>query len=133
MGILMEVIVVKLDSAESQGMLAQGRAYGTTVRAAVAKVALGPPQIWVFGGLVTALVERGQTVGAKTHEELKTKKHRGAGTLGAGCSVHQRQVLRRRVAEVAPLHPPGLEGHHRAGACSDGRSSETRVSTSGRT
>lgn len=47
MGMLMEVVVVKLDSAERQGMLAQGKVYGTTVRTAVgeAKAAFGPPQI----------------------------------------------------------------------------------------
>ncbi len=50
---------------------AQGAAYQAQVKAKGKGHAFGPPQFWVFGGLIDALVRQGDMAGAQTATDLK--------------------------------------------------------------
>ncbi len=66
---ILEIFIIKTDSNEMKAMQEQGRLY-----AAMCKENKnhdrGPPHLFIFGGLLAALVERKETVGARTAEAL---------------------------------------------------------------
>ncbi len=70
-GALFDTFLGKSECPVVLSAQAQGAAYQAQVKAKGKGHALGPPQIWVFGGLLDALVKQGDKVGAQTATDLK--------------------------------------------------------------
>ena len=71
-GALFDTLIVKASSGEVSEMTRQTKLYGDGVKEAGRNHTLGPPHIWAWGGLVTALSKRGEAIGAKNQEEIKS-------------------------------------------------------------
>ena len=70
-GALYDTVMIKSSAAEALEISRQTKACGDGVRAAGRSHQLGPPHIWAWGGLVSALCRRGVEVGGRNLEVLK--------------------------------------------------------------
>ena len=69
-GVLFDVVIVEATSSMAKGMIEQGQSY-SQLRQQEGGDQLGPPHVYVFGGLLEALVSEGEKIGAANLKEIQ--------------------------------------------------------------